>query len=650
MLILLVVASPLGIGRCKYEVVETTACATAPIQHVSHSAMTKRNPDACYDGCYGSSWYPGNVACTPDAADADLRCPTACAVAAAAPHTATRVRRALHTLSDEEWQRVVAALRVLATVGTAEGQALYGAQYREYNFFVLRHILAGNQAVHGTVCMGSHCASDAEADVVDSTGGGPQQLLWHSLMTFEVETSLLLVDPSIGGMPYLDWGAAVEPSWWDATFGKPSCTQPGDLAADDGGFGAGSGCVVDAGPFAWWPVTTDPFLLSSWLSANPDAAEAALVALLGDADADAALGRMASGGMRDETIAGRPEPYLLRAGAFDVAITSTVQAAERQDMVDFCLSEALTAEGGMFLELASCYESRLLTNLTHDLHKEYHAAFEASSRRRRRRKQRLRRRRLASGRRRTQRLDEAGEETWLQNRGHKADLSGGNSAILDPFFLFHHAGGDRLLRQWQHRNPQLRAISYGYPALSAYNFTPSALHDCVGCAAFNLSFTYDVEGGAALGSDDATTAGVAAAARRLTYGDVLCGDVADLVTYDVILAEADAAAADAAVAAGYTLLLRPAQLGVGGAVAVGLLIVGAVESLLCLRRLRVARRRGGASHSGPRLPMPPFTPLSMRPAGARQLRTVDADEREPRGWDVRPNEAVLSQWAYKLPL
>ena len=34
---------------------------------------------------------------------------------------------------------------------------------------------------------------------------------WHALYTMELETSLLIVDPAISGMPYLDWGAMVDP-------------------------------------------------------------------------------------------------------------------------------------------------------------------------------------------------------------------------------------------------------------------------------------------------------------------------------------------------------------------------------------------------------------------------------------------------------
>ena len=49
------------------------------------------------------------------------------------------------------------------------------------------------------------CSSDS-AGGSDVTGGGAQTLPWHALFAMELETSLLLVDPSIPGLPYIDWG------------------------------------------------------------------------------------------------------------------------------------------------------------------------------------------------------------------------------------------------------------------------------------------------------------------------------------------------------------------------------------------------------------------------------------------------------------
>ena len=49
------------------------------------------------------------------------------------------------------------------------------------------------------------------------------------------------------------------------------------------------------------------------------------------------------------------------------------------------------------------------------------------------------------------------------------DMLNGAYAFIDPMAWFHHAGGDWLLREWQDRNPQLRATAYGYPLSPAYN-------------------------------------------------------------------------------------------------------------------------------------------------------------------------------------
>ena len=63
------------------------------------------------------------------------------------------------------------------------------------------------------------------------TGGGPQQLIWHALFLVEFETSLLAVDPTLSGLPYIDWPRQIEdPSSWERLFGMPSCE--GDSTID----------------------------------------------------------------------------------------------------------------------------------------------------------------------------------------------------------------------------------------------------------------------------------------------------------------------------------------------------------------------------------------------------------------------------------
>ena len=42
---------------------------------------------------------------------------------------------------------------------------------------------------------------------IDPTGGAFNQLTWHGAYAWAFETVLLLIDPEIGGMPYLDWSA-----------------------------------------------------------------------------------------------------------------------------------------------------------------------------------------------------------------------------------------------------------------------------------------------------------------------------------------------------------------------------------------------------------------------------------------------------------
>ena len=87
-------------------------------------------------GCVLSSFNPHNVPCDPDASaecDPELRCPAACATPAPSPHEAPRVRKALHTLTPSEWQRVVDAMWVMRVTPTEVGRPIYGAAYRGYD-------------------------------------------------------------------------------------------------------------------------------------------------------------------------------------------------------------------------------------------------------------------------------------------------------------------------------------------------------------------------------------------------------------------------------------------------------------------------------------------------------------------------------------
>ena len=50
-----------------------------------------------------------------------------------------RVRRPLHELTDDQWDRVVRAFWTLRTVDTLSGQERFGGAYFDYEYFVLRH-------------------------------------------------------------------------------------------------------------------------------------------------------------------------------------------------------------------------------------------------------------------------------------------------------------------------------------------------------------------------------------------------------------------------------------------------------------------------------------------------------------------------------
>ena len=82
---------------------------------------------------YGSNMdaqNPDNVICEPHSADESIRCPDACVNDP--PAGTPRVRRAIHTLSSEQWQRVVNAMWVMRTTSTADGVAKYGNFYRSW--------------------------------------------------------------------------------------------------------------------------------------------------------------------------------------------------------------------------------------------------------------------------------------------------------------------------------------------------------------------------------------------------------------------------------------------------------------------------------------------------------------------------------------
>tara|TARA_B110001452_G_scaffold169313_1_gene141554 strand:- start:2498 stop:3421 length:924 start_codon:yes stop_codon:yes gene_type:complete len=121
--------------------------------------------------------------------------PNACPEEAPQPTARARVRRSISTLTDDEWDRVTDAMWVMRTTDTPTGQARYGSQYYDWEYFVLRHVVS-------SVCINE---DDAWRDPDLDTTGHDLFAIWHGVQLVEFENALVSVDPQIDGLPYLDY-------------------------------------------------------------------------------------------------------------------------------------------------------------------------------------------------------------------------------------------------------------------------------------------------------------------------------------------------------------------------------------------------------------------------------------------------------------
>lgn len=55
-----------------------------------------------------------------------------------------RVRKELRSLNQAEVSLLVSGLSTMLSVPTAEGQALYGKQYKAYDYFIVKHAVSVN--------------------------------------------------------------------------------------------------------------------------------------------------------------------------------------------------------------------------------------------------------------------------------------------------------------------------------------------------------------------------------------------------------------------------------------------------------------------------------------------------------------------------
>ena len=502
--------------------------------------------------------HPSNVICVPNSDNVSIRCPDACTdpVPAGTP----RVRRAIHTLSSDQWTRVVNAMWVMRTVSTPDGVERYGPFYRDWDYFILVH------GAHGGGL------TDWRADV---TGGSAHFATWHAAHVLDFETSLLAVDPEIEALPYLDWAAmparsalfnafmgdhpaggnltayyerwvTSQSSWSlpDGRWSLKASRMPADylnvsLTEDDG-----KG-IVDTGPFAFWPVKTGGIASTGGRSlvamerqdAIYDAMEhsrlAPTLAKKTWGDYDGQVGRLEASqppgvfaGLplpmfnlnkdyavdldatqwRDPSLAG-PVPYIVRNNL--PTPTWKYEPVESADNMRNLTSTCLGI-GNYIGDLVNCIQGRLSTQMF-DLH-----------------------------------------DNWHMNLGGDTIGIGGPN---DPWFWFHHAAVDRMRVQWQHRNKELRGRAWGYFALTAFststrvsNSCPADLTDVIGAGPNTYSqpmlwshsrdepmFGVGFDRERLMGRSDAGME--ATIATPMKNVDVLCGDVEALYTYDVIVEE-----------------------------------------------------------------------------------------------------------------
>ena len=222
---------------------------------------------------------------------------------------------------------------------------------------------------------------------IDPTGGAFNQLTWHGAYAWAFETVLLLIDPEIGGMPYLDWsahtsgqltppqsspGPAPRRRPVPANFPSPRRRENlADLNASrvEALFGFGKPDdwnsnrpnPLVSGPFVGWP-NRETFNLSTWLEANPDAFEPPLAEVLRpehDAYRPTSPRTFELPGVSSyhPTLEANQRTAMLsfieklRAGTVQTLSADGDSSIAVADAVRFC-EEKLNCQGGEFLELA----------------------------------------------------------------------------------------------------------------------------------------------------------------------------------------------------------------------------------------------------------------------------------------------------------
>ena len=525
---------------------------------VTHQAEVMHGPEHVFYGANMDAQNPDNVICEPGSDDESIRCPDACTdpVPAGTP----RVRRAIHTLTAEQWTRVVNAMWVMRTVSTKDGVDIYGPFYRDYDYFLLFH------SIHGGI-------SGAGSDV---TGGSSHFGTWHAAHVLDFETSLLAVDPEIEALPYLDWEQMpVRSDLFNTFFGTPggsltdfyaqykqcpkwdvpcaSWTTFAGMYQTESLLDADNHGIVNNGPFAYWPITTGAgtngwvdkerklgvLSVENNLGMMKQKGEQDWVAYWGDADGF--LSHLTTyqppgvfGGLpvppfslmkdyavdlngtqlRDVFLAA-PVPYLVRNLVSPDDDDTDYALVESAEFVGSIYKKCVADLGNYIGEHVNCLQGRV-NEQTFDLHDAWHASV----------------------------------------GGDNKGIGGPN----DPAFWFHHSAVIKAQSHWGYKNRQLRSRAWGYFIKGTFsngtiephssNSAPVDLNDVIGSPPNGDStgtpklwehtntqplFGAGFDRERLMGRSDAGME--ATIATPMKNVDVLCGDVEALYTYDVIVEE-----------------------------------------------------------------------------------------------------------------
>jgi len=340
--------------------------------------------------------------------------------------------------------------------------------------------------------------------------------MWHGLFTLEVESALLAIDPTIPGLPYLDWGhdfevltrrlgaADLELPFYTEHDAWPGATSPFADACIDPGDNT-KYCVLAGladGDFANWPV--GQFDVGGWWQQQTAFARERFRTLYESGQMQRYTNisrgqlRVAPTGKSMYDTGNLAEadgtiPYVLRfKNGWDASYGTETAQTSWNAAVATCLGVK-----GLYQDLSECLEGRMAVN-QFELHFNAH---------------------------------------FIGGDMKEATIP------HDPLFFFHHAGLDRLRQQWAHANTDIRPMAFGYP-IESMGYTTAmgtkvGLYDCLGCTSYDAGFTAaDV-----LGTSDGELNALPLSSGWLTPADYLC--VLDGVfTYDVIV-DAEEAAADA---------------------------------------------------------------------------------------------------------